>query len=96
MTNYADYLSRKIAVVSRPGIDVPLRADDYALFPHQRDLTAWALRRGSAAIFADTGLGKTRMRRMYRPGIVGMPTLAREFNCGLSTVRDIVTYATRR
>jgi hypothetical protein len=36
-----------------------------------------------------------KMRRMYRPGIVGMPTLAREFGCGLSTVRDIVTYRTR-
>lgn len=36
-----------------------------------------------------------RMRRMYRPGIVSMPLLAREFGCGLSTVRDIVTYRTR-
>jgi superfamily II DNA or RNA helicase len=31
------------------------------LFPFQRDLTAWALRRGRAAIFANTGLGKMRM-----------------------------------
>jgi superfamily II DNA or RNA helicase len=31
------------------------------LFPHQRDLVVWALRRGRAAIFADTGLGKTAM-----------------------------------
>jgi hypothetical protein len=27
-----------------------------AMFPHQSALTAWALRRGRAAIFADTGL----------------------------------------
>ena len=32
-----------------------------ALFPHQRDLVAWALRRGRAALFADTGLGKSLM-----------------------------------
>jgi hypothetical protein len=32
------------------------------LFPHQRDLVSWALRRGRAAIFADTGLGKTAMQ----------------------------------
>ena len=32
-----------------------------SLFPFQRDLTAWALRKGRAAILADTGLGKTRM-----------------------------------
>jgi len=32
-----------------------------AMKPHQRDLVAWALRRGRAAIFADTGLGKMLM-----------------------------------
>src|SRR3990167_787494 len=30
-------------------------------FQHQRDITHWALRRGRAAIFAGTGLGKTLM-----------------------------------
>lgn len=29
------------------------------LFDHQRDLTRWALAKGRAAVFADTGLGKT-------------------------------------
>ena len=32
------------------------------LFDFQKDLVRWALRRGSAAIFADTGLGKTAMQ----------------------------------
>lgn len=32
------------------------------LFDHQRALVAWALRKGRAAIFADTGLGKTLMQ----------------------------------
>jgi DNA modification methylase len=32
---------------------------DRDLFPHQKALVRWALRRGRAAIFADTGLGKT-------------------------------------
>jgi hypothetical protein len=32
------------------------------LFSHQQDLVEWALRRGRAAIFADTGLGKTAMQ----------------------------------
>lgn len=30
-----------------------------AMFPHQRDVTAWALRLGRAAVFAGTGLGKS-------------------------------------
>lgn len=33
-----------------------------SLFPFQRDLVGWALRRGRAALFADTGLGKTAMQ----------------------------------
>jgi superfamily II DNA or RNA helicase len=44
------------------GIDVPATAVNPSLFPHQRDLARWALRKGRAAIFADTGLGKTRMQ----------------------------------
>jgi superfamily II DNA or RNA helicase len=33
-----------------------------ALFPFQRDIVRWACERGRAAIFADTGLGKTAMQ----------------------------------
>ena len=33
-----------------------------SLFPFQKDLVRWALLRGRAALFADTGLGKTRMQ----------------------------------
>ena len=34
----------------------------HSLFPFQSALVRWAVRRGRAAIFADTGLGKTRMQ----------------------------------
>lgn len=33
-----------------------------SLFPFQADLTRWAIQKGRAALFADTGLGKTRMQ----------------------------------
>lgn len=58
--NYFGFISAKLGTHACSGIDVPLR--DYAMFPHQRDLAVWALRRGRAAIFADTGLGKSRMQ----------------------------------
>lgn len=57
---YSEFINGKLGMVDRAGIDVPLR--DYGMFPHQVDLTRWALRRGCAAIFADTGLGKSRMQ----------------------------------
>lgn len=60
--SYADFLSRKSPCVPRAGIDVPLSQIGSHLFPFQRDITGWALRRGRAAIFAGTGLGKTAMQ----------------------------------
>lgn len=56
--NYSDFVESKLAVTPPTGLDeVPeLHA---SLFPHQRDLITWALRRGRCAIFADTGLGKS-------------------------------------
>lgn len=67
---YAQFIARKLRFQSGRGLDVPLR--DYGLFPHQRDLVSWALRRGRSAIFADTGLGKSRMQ------VAWADTVARE------------------
>ena len=58
--SYEQFVAAKLGIVQSAGIDTPLR--DYGLFPHQSDLASWALRRGRAAIFADTGLGKSRMQ----------------------------------
>jgi DNA modification methylase len=44
------------------------------LFPFQRDLTTWAVRKGRCAIFADTGLGKTFMQVEWAR-IIGETTL---------------------
>ena len=58
--SYEQFVYRKLGIVESVGIDAPMR--DYGLFPLQKMLTPWALRRGRAAIFADTGLGKSRMQ----------------------------------
>lgn len=59
--NYSEFVDGKLAARSFGGIEYN-GEHDADLFPHQIALTAWALRRGRAAIFADTGLGKTRMQ----------------------------------
>lgn len=59
--DYQQFLQRKLTTVPPTGISGPLRLID-GLFPHQVSLTTWAAKRGRAAIFADTGLGKTRMQ----------------------------------
>ncbi|MGE3705681.1 MAG: helicase-related protein [Vicinamibacterales bacterium] len=57
---YGDFLDRKRRVMPPVGFDVPAPAG--GLFPFQRDLVRWALRRGRACLFTDTGTGKTRMQ----------------------------------
>lgn len=59
---YKEFLRSKRVVFAPSGIDAT--ADDVhsMLFPFQQDLTVWAVRKGRAAIFADTGLGKTLMQ----------------------------------
>ena len=57
---YHDFLAAKRIADQPSGIGHVPDLPDH-LFPHQRDIVAWALRRGRAAIFAGTGLGKTLM-----------------------------------
>jgi hypothetical protein len=63
---YEDFLSSKALIDSPSGFDLPDHAlgngGDRKLFPFQQAIVKWALRRGRAAIFADTGLGKTAMQ----------------------------------
>ena len=71
MSDYADFLSSKQRTFAGDGIDVPADALNSALFPFQRDLVRWALRKGRAAIFAGTGLGKTAMQLEWARHIPG-------------------------
>lgn len=63
MSDYRDFLARKRRPAPSSGITVHpddlLTAD--ALFPFQRQIVSWAVGRGRAAVWADTGLGKTRI-----------------------------------
>lgn len=60
MTDYADFLERKRVLAPDQGIEVGELHP--SLFPHQVEVVRWAARRGRAAAFLDTGLGKTRIQ----------------------------------
>lgn len=66
---YQDFLKEKSRIVVPTGItsDVWLHDD---LMPHQNDIVQWAIRRGRAAIFAGTGLGKTLMELNWAQCVV--------------------------
>lgn len=65
---YLDFLARKAVIDPMTGLEtVPPLPD--CLFPHQRDIVTWALRRGRAALFAGTGLGKSLMELAWAQAV---------------------------
>jgi DNA modification methylase len=60
--DYIEFLASKRTISQTVGIEVSLDEIHPLLFPFQRTLVQWALRKGRAALFADTGLGKTLMQ----------------------------------
>ena len=73
--SYADFLKSKRYKVAPVGIVPDVSSINPALFPFQRDIVAWALRKGRCAIFADTGLGKTPMQVEWARLITDRPSL---------------------
>ena len=75
--SYETFVSAKLALRPPSGI-AGTAALPASLFPHQKALTAWAIKRGRAAIFADTGLGKSRMELAWADSVLrhtGQPVL---------------------
>jgi len=60
--DYQAFLGTKRHDFTGVGFDVTAGEMNPALFDFQRDIVRWALRKGRAAVFAGTGLGKTLMQ----------------------------------
>lgn len=101
MTTYTEFLERKRDCGGDHGFE-PLWMPDF-LFPFQRALTTWALRKGRAALFADCGMGKTLMQLVWAwnvvlktggrvliltPLAVGRQTLAEAAKFGIDAARS--------
>ena len=59
---YAQFLARKHARAESEGIEVSAADIHPMLHPWQNELVQWAVRTGRAALWADTGMGKTVMQ----------------------------------
>ncbi len=66
--SYQEFLDRKAIIDLPTGLtkvpDLPA-----AMFGFQRDITSWALKRGRAALFAGTGLGKSFMELAWAEAV---------------------------
>ncbi len=58
--DYQEFIERKSIMVKSSGFETD--AINSKLFPFQQDIVRWSLKKGKAAIFAGTGLGKTIMQ----------------------------------
>ena len=68
MNDYSTFITTKLRLHQGRGIEPGIAQTEH-LMPHQDALVQWALRKGRAAIFADTGLGKTRMQLVWADAI---------------------------
>jgi hypothetical protein len=78
MDEYGEFLQSKRVLAAPCGFEVAESALNPMLKPFQRDITRWALRRGKAAVFAHTGLGKGPIQLEWCRQVslhTGMPTL---------------------
>ena len=71
MTDYGEFLNRKRRKAKEMGFAVDAARLNPKAFDWQRDIVAWACRLGRAALFCDTGMGKTLMQLMWAQEVCG-------------------------
>lgn len=87
---YQEFLETKRIIVPACGVDVA--EVNSILFPFQADITKWALKKGKAAIFAGTGLGKTAMQLEWANNIPGDVLILAPLAVSQQTVREGVKF----
>lgn len=76
--DYQSFLKRKLDRARPTGFEKKPGALNELLFPWQRDIVSWALKRGRAALFEDCGLGKTAQQLEWAHSVsdyTGRPVL---------------------
>jgi superfamily II DNA or RNA helicase len=99
VTEYADFLASKRRTVANLGPTIDPGDVNPILFPFQRDLVRWAVRKGRAALWADTGLGKTFMQVEWARLVGGRALILAPLAVAQQSIREAarlgveVTYA---
>jgi hypothetical protein len=68
---YSQFLKHKQIVLEDSGMAIDKDSLNPKLFEFQRDIVAWSLRKGRAAIFLDCGMGKTVMQLEFAKHVPG-------------------------
>lgn len=87
INQYQDFIKGKAIITVPTGLQNPAEPPAM-LFPFQRDIVKWALRRGRAAVFADCGMGKTPMQLAWAAQIPGKVLILAPLAVAPQTVRE--------
>jgi len=85
---YQEFLSSKVRFHGATGKDIDPAAINPILFGFQRDIASWAIRKGRAAVFADTGLGKTFIQLEWARLIGERALIVAPLSVARQTVRE--------
>jgi DNA modification methylase len=83
---YQEFLQTK--TITTPPMGIEPREPHESLFDFQRDIVKWSLRLGRSAIFADCGMGKTRMQLEWSRQIPGDVLILAPLAVAFQTVRE--------
>lgn len=89
---YNEFLETKFVKDEPSGFDVDKTALNPLLMDYQKDLVAWALKRGRAALFCDCGLGKSFMQLEWAHHIPGNVLIVAPLAVGPQTVKEAVKF----
>ncbi len=84
--SYAAFLAAKEPRVSVTGTE-PVNVHS-SLYPFQADIVRWACRRGRAAVFADCGMGKTRIQLEWSRQIGGRVLIVAPLAVAAQTIAE--------
>lgn len=87
-TTYEKFIAGKSYKHESIGIEVDPSAINNKLFPFQRDIVVWALRKGRALIGLDTGLGKTFIQLEWARLISHCTLIIAPLSVARQTVRE--------
>jgi superfamily II DNA or RNA helicase len=86
--NYTEFLESKRVVDQPTGITIDASKLNPMLYEWQRDIVAWSLFRGRAAIFAACGMGKTPMQLTWAHHVPGKVLILAPLAVAHQTIRE--------
>lgn len=87
MVNYSDFIKSKQIRNTTHGKDIALSDINPVLFPFQKDIVRWAIKKGRCALFLDTGLGKTHCQTEWARLIANRSLIIAPLSVARQTVR---------